>query len=122
MIKPTVGRVVWYRPVNEHIPHDASQPLAAIVTYVHSDRFVNLCVLYQDGHPQSRTSMFLIQEGDEPPNHSYCEWMPFQKGQAAKTDELERALAAERVKDVGVPEDYEDDEDEEEEETEEEEE
>lgn len=82
MIKPTNGRIVWFT--------DPSGPsltqLAAIVTSVHSDRMVNLCVFDQSGVPFPRTSVPLLQDKDEPGRSPYCEWMPFQKGQAAKHD------------------------------------
>lgn len=87
MIKPTVGRVVWYTPVDnapEGVNHKG-QPFAAIVTYVFHDRMVNLAVFDHNGVAQSRTSVPLVQEGEQPPNGSpYCEWMPYQIGQAKK--------------------------------------
>lgn len=92
MIEPTVGRVVWYRP-NEHDGKALSagtQPLAAHVAYVHSATMVNLMVIDSNGRPHSRTSVALVQEGESPmPGSSYCEWMPYQKGQAAKTEAAE---------------------------------
>lgn len=86
MIKPTIGRVVWYRANdNDPIKLDSKQPLAALVTYVHSDRMVNLVVFDPNGVPASRTSVTLVQEGDGILNgSSYAEWMPFQVGQAKK--------------------------------------
>jgi hypothetical protein len=88
MIEPTVGRIVWYRQNGPHIiiEHD-DQPLAAIVAYVHSARMVNLTVFDANGVPSSRTSVQLVQEGDEVPPYAYCEWMPYQKGQAAKAEQ-----------------------------------
>lgn len=90
MIEPTPGRVVWYRP-NESdaatLGYDAHGPdaLAAIVAYVHSPRMVNLMVIGPTGNPHSRTSVQLLQDGDAPVvGASCCEWMPYQKGQAAK--------------------------------------
>jgi hypothetical protein len=38
-----------------------------------------------------RTSVWLRQDDDPPPTGMYCEWMPYQKGQAAKTEALEAA-------------------------------
>lgn len=103
MIKPTVGRVVWYwpskypaadgnRPIYE-MPHDGVQPLAAMITNVYTDTMVNLVVFDANGNPQSRCSVDLIQEGQPKPDGRYCEWMPYQKGQAAKTEQLEAKLA-----------------------------
>jgi len=89
MIVPTVGRVVWYRT------HGGAPEQAAIVCKVHGDRMVNLAVFDQDGHTHALTSVKLVQEGDPVPDDSwgYCEWMPYQKGQAAKTEQLEKQAA-----------------------------
>ena len=91
MIEPTVGRVVWYRPNDEersHFAHpglDAPQPLAAMVVYVHDERSVNLIVFSPRGAPIARSSVPLVQEGDTAPaDASFCEWMPYQIGQAKK--------------------------------------
>lgn len=103
MIKPTVGRVVWYRPsVTDMYSYPSGfggpQPNAAIIAYVHSDSMVNLMVIDHNGNQHSRTSVPLIQDdvGEVNPvgGGSYCEWMPYQKGQAAKTDSLEQRFAA----------------------------
>jgi hypothetical protein len=84
MIKPTVGRVVWFHEA--FVPDTKEQPRAAIVCYVHSDRCVNLAVFDVNGNSTSRTSVALRQEGDEAPAYAFCEWMPYQLGQAAKTE------------------------------------
>ena len=60
------------------------QPFAATVAYVHSDRMVNLSYFDHDGLGWSQTSVPLVQEGDEKPVGMYCEWMPYQLGQAKK--------------------------------------
>ena len=86
MIKPTIGRVVWYRP-NSADPD--AQPNAALVCFVHSDTCVNLAVFDANGIPSSQTSVHLRQSDDEMPPKPYCEWMPYQKGQAAKTEAIE---------------------------------
>lgn len=92
VIKPTIGRIVWYYP-NEHDPLAFSnQPLAAMVSYVHSDDVVNLGVLCKNGTHHGRLNVRLLQEGDKVEDlplsfgvrPNYCEWMPFQKGQAAR--------------------------------------
>ena len=83
MIKPTIGRIMWYWP-------DSStrgvQPWAAIVTYVHGDNMVNLAVWDDFGNGKAKTSVPVVQDGspytigDSP----YVEWMPYQIGQAKK--------------------------------------
>lgn len=94
MITPTNGRIVWFTPpqlsvaggLNASIvQHDKTKPLAAMVCHVWSDRCVNLLVTDSDGNQHPVTSVTLLQDeecGTE--NGRYCEWMPFQKGQAAK--------------------------------------
>jgi hypothetical protein len=87
MISPTIGRVVLYHP-----KAGATTTHAAIVAYVWSDRMVNLAVFDENGHAYSVTSVTLVQPEDETAPTSYCEWMPYQKGQAAKTEALEAAM------------------------------
>jgi hypothetical protein len=85
LIVPTVGRIVWYYPgQNEAIKYHRDQPLAAVVSYVWSDRMVNLAVYDADGFPQSRTSVPLLQDDDKAPDAAHCAWMPFQKDQAQR--------------------------------------
>lgn len=91
LIKPTVGRIVLFDD-----NQTASRKQAAIVTDVHSDICINVCVFPSYGSPVSVTSVRLIQDGEEPPKTGegrFCEWMPYQKGQAAKTEELEAKIA-----------------------------
>ena len=82
-IKPTVGRVVWFF---DALVLDAPepQPLAAMVTYVHSETMVNLVVFDANGVPTGRTSIELRQPGTTAPAGPFCEWMLYQVGQAAK--------------------------------------
>lgn len=122
IIKPTVGRKVWFRPngikalqeagVLEYLPtplivNGGDQPLDATVVYVWNDRCVNLTILDHSGHPFIASSVPLLQDGDEKPASGfYCEWMPYQKGQATKSastplpvvdpgpDSLEREIQA----------------------------
>lgn len=96
MIKPTNGRVVWYTPSihDREMPQiDKSQPLAAHVAHVYSDRMVNLMVIDSYGAAHARYSVPLIQDDDLKSEAGfYCEWMPYQKGQAAKTEATEALL------------------------------
>lgn len=90
MIKPTIGRIVWYRP-DKYL---GEEPRAAIITRVDGDRAVGLAVFYRDSLEFVQHAA-LVQDVDEPPlRGAYCEWMPYQKGQAAKTETLEKALSA----------------------------
>lgn len=83
MIKPTIGRIVLYRPLEEErseVRH------AAIVTMVHSDKLVNLAVFDSVGTTYHRQSVTLVQDKDEFPSAGQCQWMPYQHGQQAKTE------------------------------------
>ena len=90
MIKPTVGRVVWYVGGSTDRIAQGGQVNAAIVAYVHSDEMVNLAVFDANGVAHSRTSVHLVEDGAR--EGAYCTWMPYQKGQAAKADALEQKL------------------------------
>lgn len=89
MISPTIGRVVLvHRGRSE-------QAEPALVSYVFSDRCINVGGFDRNGAPFMATSLQLLQDGDKPVNPDYyAEWMPYQKGQAAKTEAAETAAAA----------------------------
>lgn len=92
MITPTVGRIVWFYPAGHSRNH---QPWPAIVAHVWSDTCVNLAIFDSNGKPleQPPTSVLLVQDNMEVPSGgNYCTWMPYQKGQAAKTEQLEKQL------------------------------
>lgn len=87
MIKPSIGRVLWFTPATAHDSrHDKTQPLAGIVSYVWSDKLVNLTVSNQDGSTQGCTSVRLVQPEEDPASFAesgyFATWMPFQIGQA----------------------------------------
>ena len=92
IIKPTVGRVVWYYPPTNSgesgfARHSTpGEPLAAIIARVWNDNCVNLSVFDANGIAHSRTSVTLIHDDDSKTDSGHCRWMPFQKGQAAKQD------------------------------------
>ena len=91
VIAPTPGRIVWYWPsTNDGLSALAGQPLAAIVAAAHDDRHVNLSVIDAHGNHHGRTNVFLSQPDQERPtsrDYGFAEWMPYQKGQAAKTEQ-----------------------------------
>jgi hypothetical protein len=103
IIKPTVGRKVWYRPsksdlhgpvpmtVAGSVHAGTAQPLDATVLAVWGDRCINVQVLDITGKAFTKMSVTLKQEGDTMPVDTegeellgYCEWMPYQQGQAKK--------------------------------------
>lgn len=99
MIKPTIGRIVWYNEAdyNRVLQIDPKQSLAAIVAYVHSDTMVNLAVFDAVGGIHARTSVMLCQPNTDPGGaSSWCEWMPYQVGQAKRheADDKPNVLAA----------------------------
>lgn len=98
-IIPTVGRVVWYYPgkdddLQRFNTVSAGKPLAAHVACVWSDTCVNLMVIDPNGNQTSRTSVYLYPGDGERPSSCFAEWMPYQQGQAAKTEALEAKLIA----------------------------
>jgi len=92
IIKPTVGRMLWYYP--EGNTPEANQPLAAQIAFVHSDTDINIGYLDKNGKARSVTSVLLYNEGIPMPTTNFCTWMPYQQGQAQKTEALELAAAA----------------------------
>lgn len=93
MIKPTVGRVVWFFPPKDKNPN--LQPHAALVAHVHNDRLVNLAVFNENGENYSRTSVQLLQDEDAAPEVGfYAQWMPYQVGQAAKNEQAQASSNA----------------------------
>jgi hypothetical protein len=109
-IEPTVGRVVWYHPAML-FEDDERETLAATVAYVHGGgKRVNLGFLRDDGSADRAAGVWLLQDGEAPPawDCDYCEWMPYQKGQAAKTEQAERSAKIDPRKvqfleDCGLP-------------------
>jgi hypothetical protein len=98
MIEPSNGRIVWYTPYNTEmegafgmaVQRDKDGkviPLTAQICAVWGPRMVNLVVTDANGKQYAITSRSLLQDGDEPnPYGGYAQWMPYQKGQAAKHD------------------------------------
>lgn len=89
MIKPTIGRVVLVHGSNVQ-NNGPEQPCAALVAFVWSDRLINVGGVNHSGIAFAATSVPLLQDDDVAPTDgsTYAEWMPYQKGQAAKYDEL----------------------------------
>ncbi|WP_260524582.1 hypothetical protein [Pseudomonas aeruginosa] len=103
MIKPTVGRVLWFWPSPEdRCARIEGQPLAAIVAHAWSDTCVNLAYFDANGVHRHKTSVLLVQEGAQRPAAGFAEWMPYQKGQATKTEAVQRE-AVDALLQVRVP-------------------
>lgn len=90
MIKPSIGRVVWFYARGTEQRDAGEQPEAAIVAFVHSDDCINLMVISEAGTPRPMTSVALMQEEDFAEGvdtdwpFSFATWMPYQQAQAKK--------------------------------------
>lgn len=91
MIRPTIGRVVWYfedkDKYDEYMKtkdgqEPLSQPWAMLITYVHGDHLVNVAGWNTYGTAMYRNSLRLWQEGDDAPVGSFVSWMPYQLASA----------------------------------------
>ena len=90
MIKPSIGRVVHYRPTGI-----SGVICAALITAVHSDTCINLRVFHADGTDSAPASVDLVQDNNYPSDgRAFAEWMPYQIGQAAKTEQVIADAAA----------------------------
>lgn len=80
-MKPTVGRIVYYKsygtPNGEFKPEDR----AAIITGIEDSQTVHLCVL-------NPTGMYFNLNVKQGKYGGQWDWMPYQKGQAKKTEEV----------------------------------
>jgi hypothetical protein len=82
---PTVGRMVYFKSIDYYKEGYPVVDRAAAITEVHSDTVVDLHVMHES-ETQYRNK---VEQGQG--KHQW-DWMPFQKGQAAKTEELEKKL------------------------------
>lgn len=98
MIKPSIGRKIWYwpGPEDKYLKClDIKTPFDATVVFVHDSGTINVLVLDHEGSLYRRQSIPVIQEGELKPDDSgFCVWMPYQIGQAAKTQEAEAKAKA----------------------------
>ena len=102
VIKPTVGRVVWFYPSQNTAEAgfarhpDGGGPYAALIAHVWNDHMVNLSVFDANGAAHPRTSVPMLHGECDVPEHAFCGWMPYQKGQAAKTEAAEKGIVLEQ--------------------------
>ena len=57
---------------------------------------VNLSVFDANGAAHPRTSVPMLHGECDVPEHAFCGWMPYQKGQAAKTEAAEKGIVLEQ--------------------------
>ena len=83
VIPPTIGRVVWYFAPQDGalVCHNPQTPFDAHVVYVWSDTCINIAGYDHNGNPFQRTSVPINQTSGA---QAWCEWMPYQQGQAKK--------------------------------------
>jgi hypothetical protein len=94
MIKPTIGRRVWYWPdttSDDHRIYDRTQAFDAGVVLVLDDHRVTLDVTDHYGRHFVVGNCYLWQGADdvdpahrERPKEGFAEWMPYQRAVAAK--------------------------------------
>lgn len=86
-MKPTTGRIVYYKSYGTPGGEYKSEERAAIITGVaDADAgIVHLCVL-------NPTGMFFNTNVEQGSEGGQWDWMPYQKGQAQKAEELEKQL------------------------------
>lgn len=82
---PTVGRIVYYKSLGSPKGEFASVDRAAIITQVQNENNIGLCVLNPNGMYFNES----VSKGSDP---GQWDWMPYQKGQASKTEEIEAEL------------------------------
>jgi hypothetical protein len=80
-LKPTVGRIVYYKSYGTPNGEFKPENRAAIITGVVDDTTVHLTVI-------NPTGMFFNLNVKQGENGGQWDWMPYQKGQAKKTEEV----------------------------------
>lgn len=100
VIEPTIGRIVHFHGA---IPTLPGQCCAAIVVGVHNSRLINVTVFDCHGNPNPRTSIKLLQPGEECSGEDHCEWMPYQVKKGFGSESGEKAAGTEVIS--NVPED-----------------
>lgn len=97
IIKPTVGRKILFWPAtnDQSTVINGDQPFDATIVYVHNERLINVVVRDHIGIQTARQDVPLVQPDDYPPtpDHHYATWMPYQIGQAAKTEALQEQVS-----------------------------
>lgn len=105
MIYPTPGRIVWFHPpATAAYPKVGDQPHPAMIAHVLEDGRINLTVSAPSGDTYAAREVHLLQDGEPAPiGQAYAEWMPYQKGQAAKAELLEAHAASKGTGSGGQP-------------------
>lgn len=96
-IEPTVSRMVWFYPAAFDSLNKGreGQPLSGQIAHINRDGTLNLLVLSPIATTDARLNVPLLEGGDhvkmaQEEGIAYCTWMPYQLGQAARAEQLER--------------------------------
>lgn len=89
-IEPTVARVVLFSPaIDDSELLRAYAPFAAIIAGVNEDGTINVLAIGRHGSTHARGNVVMIQDAMvADPEAAFAMWMDYQRGQAAKSDEL----------------------------------
>lgn len=94
VIPPTIGRIVLFFPAIDGGRHEDGQPFGSMIAGVNDDGTINLLVAARDGSPYGAQNVLLVQDGDEiDQDKAHATWMAYQKGQAAKAEQLQSVAA-----------------------------
>ena len=92
MIKPTVGRVIWWFE-HDNVTDLIVGPMVALIADVYPSGRVTLVGWDLDGKPRiGLKHVRIVENGDATDEDVWAQWMPYQQGQAAKTEQLEAKL------------------------------
>lgn len=83
MITPTVGRTIYYKPRTSEVLYVHDQPWICFITHINADGTINVYALNEVGQPIAKNHMTLAQDRDPVEGEVY--WMPYQVGQASKS-------------------------------------
>ena len=91
-----VGRGIWFWPNGSNSKHD-EQACAAIVTFLHSDRLVNIAYFTPAGEVRSRENVVAMQPGDQWPadGSAFVCFVPAQAAQMIEVPDEAPAAANE---------------------------
>jgi hypothetical protein len=89
-IPPTVGRHVDYYRTPDHWKAEPKRPYCAHIVNVNGDGTINVVFWNEMGSALPVQHVVLLQHGEQvPDDRDFATWMPYQIGQAQKTEQLQ---------------------------------
>ena len=82
-LKPTLGRIVWFKSKNPDDLGNGAEEVPAIITRVWSDTCINCTVFRDCNTPMSATSVSMADDFEDSGQYQAWRWMPYQKAVAA---------------------------------------